>query len=164
MKLLEKHFLIGETGPIVVLAYRPGGNFDAKDERNNIKTLARDFQDFKYRDIHGDEEQPVDHVRCLTNPLGDKLGVKLSARELSRRNAIADNPESKRQFLSSGEHQGEVTRFELVCDYDPFSQESMDLLGSIDRWLKTDVKRGRAGRTLISTSSASPRRSATWTP
>ena len=136
MKLLEKHFLIGETGPIVVLAYRPGGNFDTKAERKSISAIAQQLQEFQYLDSRGDKTRPIDHVRCLTNPLGDPLGVKLSMRQLMRRNAIADNPESKRQFLSSGEHQGEVTRFELVTNYDPFSQESIRLVGSLDQWLK----------------------------
>ena len=48
----------------------------------------------------------------------------------------ANHPECKKLFLSSGEYAGEVTRFDLVCDYDPFSQESMRLLGAIDEWLK----------------------------
>ena len=139
MKLLEKHFLIGETGPIVVLAYgqdRQDINFDSREERNKIKVLARELQDFEYVDSRGVKTRPIDHVRCLTNPLGDNLGVKLSALELSRRNAIAANAESKRQFLSSGEKLGEATRFELVTNYDPFSEESIRLLGRIDDWLK----------------------------
>jgi RND superfamily putative drug exporter len=136
MKLLEKHFLIGETGPIVVLAYRQDINFDTPEELNKIKVLAREFQDFEYVDSRGAKTRPIDHVRCLTNPLGDNLGVRLSALELSRRNAIVANPESKRQFLSSGEKLGEATRFELVTNYDPFSEESIRLLGRIDDWLK----------------------------
>ena len=136
MKLLEKHFLIGETGPTVVLAHYPGGNFDAKAERTQIKLLARQLQNFEYVDSQGEKTHPIDHVRCLTNPLGDKLGARLSMSQLAERDAIVDNPESKRLFLSSGEHQGEVTRFELVTNYDPFSQESMRLLGAIDDWLK----------------------------
>jgi RND superfamily putative drug exporter len=140
MKLLEKHFLIGETGPMVVLAHRPGGNFDSKDEREKVTKLAMALKDFEYSDSHGKKARPIDHVRCLANPLGDPMGVKLSVRQLMKRNAIAENPETKRQFLSSGEHLGEVTRFELVTDYDPFSQESINLLDSIDKWLKNDVK------------------------
>jgi RND superfamily putative drug exporter len=140
MKLLEKHFLIGETGPMVVLVNRPGGNFDTKDERAKITKLAIDFKNFEYTDSHGNKTRPIDHVRCLANPLGDPMGGRVSALQLARRNAIASNPETKRQFLSGGEHLGEVTRFELVTDYDPFSQESINLLDSIDKWLKNDVK------------------------
>ncbi len=43
---------------------------------------------------------------------------------------------SRKFFLSGGEYAGEVTRFDMVCDYDPFSQESMRLLGEVDNWLK----------------------------
>ncbi len=66
-------------------------------------------------------------------------------RELARRNAIAANPESKRQFLSSGEYVGAATRFELVTNYDPFSKESMRLLGEIDHWLEKQAKSPASG-------------------
>ncbi len=139
MKLLEKHFPIGETGPMIILAHRPGGNFDTKAEREKITQLAIQLKDFDYTDSKGKKIR-IDQVRCLANPLGDPMGGKLSARQLMRRNAIAENPETKRQYLSSGEHLGEVTRFELVTDVDPFSHESINLLDSIDNWLKNNVK------------------------
>jgi putative drug exporter of the RND superfamily len=136
VKLLENHFLIGETGPIVLLADRPGENFDTDEQREKITKLAMELKNFEFVDSRGDKTQPIDHVRCLTNPLGDPLGGRLSASKLAQRIAIARNPETKRQFLSSGEHLGEATRFELVTDFDPFSKKSMDLLDSLDNWLK----------------------------
>jgi RND superfamily putative drug exporter len=140
MDLLKKHFLIGETGPMIILAHRPGGNFDSKEEREKITKLAIALKDFEYTDRNGKTIHPIEYVRCLANPLGDPLGGKLSVRQMMRRNAIAENPETKRQFLSSGDHLGEVTRFELVTDYDPFSHESINLLYAIDNWMKKDVK------------------------
>ncbi len=32
-RLLEKYFIVGETGPITILAHRGGGNFDSEDQR-----------------------------------------------------------------------------------------------------------------------------------
>ena len=56
---------------------------------------------------------------------------------MRRKSHLPTIPRSARKFfLSGGEYAGEVTRFELVCDYDPFSQESMRLLGAVDDWLK----------------------------
>jgi RND superfamily putative drug exporter len=59
---------------------------------------------------------------------------RLSAGEIGQRTAIL--AKSRKFFLSGGEYAGEVTRFDLVCDYDPFSQESMSLLGAVDDRLK----------------------------
>ncbi len=145
MKLLEKHFLIGETGPVIILAHRPGGNFDTPEELDKIKKLATELQNFQYVDSGGKSIRPIDHVRCLANPLGDPLGRKRSAFGVLKGVAAPANAESKRQFLSSGEHLGEVTRFELVTDYDPFSRESINLLDAIDGWLDLD-KEGKSHR------------------
>ncbi len=59
-----------------------------------------------------------------------------------RARAISNNPECKKVYLSGGNYEGEVTRFDLVCDeqYDPFSLESMRMLGAIDDWLKTKIE------------------------
>ena len=144
MRLLEKHFLIGETETIGVLAYWRGGNFDMPAERAKITKLAMELNDFVYEDSHHQAQTPIDHIRCLTNPLGDSLRKdKIHKSSSMKRIQAANHPESKRQFLSSGEHAGEVTRFELVTNYDPFSQESMRLLGAVDKWL--DKKKSAAG-------------------
>ncbi len=137
MRLLEKYFLIGETGPITVFANRGGGNFDSPEQRTKIARLTKELNDFEYEDSHHDKVHPIHAVRSLTNPLGDPItDKKLSVRVLMQRKAVSNNPECKKIFLSSGEHVGEATRFELISIYDPFSQESMRLLGKIDEWLE----------------------------
>jgi putative drug exporter of the RND superfamily len=142
MRLLSKYFLIGETGPIIVLAKRGGGNFDSSEQRAKISQLTMELNDFSYTDSHGKLTKPIRYVRSLTNPLGDPLNEKKSAAsQMMRRTAISKQPEFKKLYLSSGESAGEVTRFELICDYDPFSQESMRLLEAIDQWL--EAKKGQ---------------------
>jgi len=136
MRLLEKHFLIGEITPITILAYHGGGNFNSQEQRDKITLLTKELNDFEYVDSHGKKTTPIHAVRSLTNPLGDALGGKIAMRVLMQRKAISNNPECKKVYLSGGEIAGEVTRFDLVCDYDPFSLESMRLLGAVDDWLK----------------------------
>jgi putative drug exporter of the RND superfamily len=141
MRLLEKHFLIGDIVPISILACRPGGNFDTPEQLEKIKALTWDLNHFEYEDSHGKKSNPIHAVRSLTNPLGDPLSEKrLSVRQLMRLKAIANHPECKRLYLSSGEvnseYAGAVTRLDLISDYDPFSAESMRLLGAVDQWLK----------------------------
>ncbi|MGO9109199.1 MAG: MMPL family transporter [Thermoguttaceae bacterium] len=142
-RLLEKNFLIGNTGPITILAKRGGGNFDAPEQLTKISTLTEELTKFVYVDSKGKETMPIREVSSLTNPLGEPLSKKklrlwrkdgLGGREIGERTAILRK--SRKFFLSGGEYAGEVTRFDLVCDYDPFSQESMRLLGAVDDWLK----------------------------
>ncbi len=136
MRLLEKYFPIGETTPITILAYQGGGNFNSPEQRTKIAALTAELNNFPYVDSQGKNAKPVHAVRSLTNPLGDPSSEKLPLRLLMQRKALSNNPECKKVFLSGGEYVGEVTRFDLVCDYDPFSHESIRLLGAIDDWLK----------------------------
>ena len=147
-RLLEKNFLIGKTGPITILARRHGGNFETTEQLAKISTLTEELTKFVYVDSAGDKTTPIREVSSLTNPLGEPLSRKklnlwrekgLGAREIFERNGILKK--SRKYFLSGGEYAGEVTRFDLVCDYDPFSQESMRLLGAVDDWLK--AKQGK---------------------
>jgi RND superfamily putative drug exporter len=142
-RLLVKHFLIGETGPITILANRRGGNFDTSEQYANISALTEELANFEYVDSAGKKTRPIRGVSSLTNPLGEELTQRklklwqkgrLSAREIFNRNNILKK--SRKYFLSGGEIAGEVARFELVCDYDPFSPESLRLLGALDERFK----------------------------
>ncbi|MEI8374430.1 MAG: MMPL family transporter [Planctomycetota bacterium] len=151
-RLLEKHFLIGKTGPITVLAYHRGGNFDTTEQYVKIRDLTTELTKFNYVDSDGKKTEPIREVSSLTNPLGEPLTKKklnlwrdkgLSAREIFERKATLEK--SRKYYLSGGEYAGEVARFDLVCDYDPFSQESMRLLGKIDDWLKEKKNQPNSG-------------------
>ncbi len=137
-RLLQKNFLIGVTGPVVILAKRPGGNFNTREEWARICDLTVELMT---------NFEPIREVSSLTNPLGEPLTKKkldlwhkpkLSAGEIGKRTALI--AKSRKYYLPSAEyaheHGDEVTHFDLVCDYDPFSQESMDLLGAVDQWLE----------------------------
>ena len=53
MRLLEKHFLIGETGPITILAYGGGGNFDTAGAAGEDRGLTMELNNFEYVDSQG---------------------------------------------------------------------------------------------------------------
>ena len=51
-----------------------------------------------------------------------------------RKMASLNHPKAKAMFLSSAPgYEGTVTRLDLVCQYDPFSKESIRLLGQIEQ-------------------------------
>jgi RND superfamily putative drug exporter len=132
--LLKKYFPIGETGPITVLAYHPGENFDAQTRRLQVSKLTKELSDFTYIDSKGVETHPVLGVRSLTNPLGEAQGAFSPFTPAGRRKMAALNhPRTKAMFLSAMPgYVGDVTRLDLICQYDPFSHESMRLLGQIE--------------------------------
>jgi RND superfamily putative drug exporter len=139
-RMLERYFALGQMDPIGFLAYRPGYNFDTPEERRQIALLTKELAELPYVDSHGDETRPVLGVRSLTNPLGDPLKRK-SAREIARDVAVQKDPRTKAIFLSTQpdpkypQFTNGVTRFELICQYDPFSPESIRVLGEVDKRL-----------------------------
>ena len=136
-RLLEKFFPIGETGPITVLASHPGGNFDGKDERRQVSMLTKELCERTYTDTNGVEGHPILGVRSLTNPLGGPPGAFSPFTPAGRRRMAAVNhPRTKATFLSSMPgYAGAVTRFDLICRYDPFSHEAVRLLDQIEQRL-----------------------------
>jgi len=137
-ELLTRYFPIGQTGPITVLAHRDAPVFETAQGRSQISRLTVELRRFRYRDSAGREVRPILSVRSLTNPLGGKQGVLNPFSALGRRNLEArDNPEMVAAFLSKVPGcRGQVTRLDLVAQYDPFSLESARLLDRIqDRLL-----------------------------
>ncbi len=129
MKLLEQYFPIGETGPITVLVWDKGGNFDTQEQRGRIASLTQTLKDFRYVDSRGEACNPILKVRSLTSPLGEPLHG-------ARGVMITNHPRSKAMFLSSHDrYAGEVLRFDLICQYDPFSHESMRMFTQLEHWL-----------------------------
>ena len=136
-RLLEQYFPIGETGPIAIVA-RSKTNFDTPEERLQISRLSKDLNDLSYTDSLGVTSHPVLNVRCLTNPLGDPPGAFSPFTAGGRRKMAAlRHPHAKATFLSAtSDYPGTAVRFELICQYPPFSYESIRLLYEIERHLK----------------------------
>jgi putative drug exporter of the RND superfamily len=136
-RLLEQYFPSGETGPIVVLAYRSDAEFD-EDGRmfDEITPLAVQLYETSFYDSRGEVVHPIAGVRSLRDPLGAQgqgTGILTSVRAavLSRGSYVRES------YLSHGvEYEGQATRFEIVSHYSPYSEESLRLLDELESSLQ----------------------------
>lgn len=137
-QLLRRHFLTGETGPVTVVAYQPNGDFDSREGRQAIARLTKELYELTYADSQGRPQQPVVSVRSLTEPLGDTPGSFNPLSAAGRRKLVVlKHPRTKASFLSDAPGlEGKVTRFDLIFAYDPFSPESVRLLGHVEERLE----------------------------
>ncbi|MCS7304943.1 MAG: MMPL family transporter [Thermoguttaceae bacterium] len=141
-RLLEEFFLPGETGPITVLAEAPAsgdgaepGRFATPEGRRQIAELTAQLFQFRYIDSTGQQVQPIVSVRSLVEPLGGPPG-SLGLGEGLGKLLASRHPKAKARFLAQAAgYEGRVTRFDLVCQYDPFSRESMRLLEHVEEYL-----------------------------
>ncbi|HND51898.1 MAG TPA: MMPL family transporter, partial [Pirellulaceae bacterium] len=132
-ELLRSHFPVGEGGPILVLARRPGAGFGSEDRQVARDALA-EIADLTsvLRELDG-----VHLVRSLAEPLGDaprKLSMLSSA---GRQKLFLQNHRLTKQiFLSQGGGElADVARFELVLNHDPFSNAAIEVLDKVERRL-----------------------------
>jgi len=132
--LLTRYFPTGQTGPITILARRSTPVFETKEGKAQVSQLTRELYQFNYHDSSGKQTRPILRVRSLTNPLGGRPGVLNPFSTLGRRNMAAlDNPQIVATYLSKAPgYEGQVTRFDLVAQDDPFSLESVRLLDHIE--------------------------------
>ena len=117
--LLRRHFDVGESGPIVVLAHKEGADFDSPEGIDAI----RDLTDSLYSD-------GVESVRSLIAPVGGT--TQASTKSLVMQN----HPITRELYLSKqpelqGKQNGDVTRLELVLGHDPFSLDAIEVLQNV---------------------------------
>lgn len=136
-EVMSRHFHVGESGPLTVVAYLPDGHLDAKENHGRIDELTKGLY------VDG-----VRSVRSITDPLGEfppKKGAGKSGKtawdgvftkRAWRRRVATSRPRVQELFVATaGPYTGEVTRFDLVMDYDPFSIEAEDVLTRVEKKL-----------------------------
>lgn len=130
--MLRRHFSPGDMGPVTVLAHLPGGAFDTKEGEQEIARLTKILYDL----------EGVESVRSYAEPLGDKPGLFNPLSTHGRRKMAAKrHPRTVAMYLSHApEWQGDVTRFDVVLDADPFSERATQTLNDIDVQLAAMAK------------------------
>lgn len=125
--MLRRHFSPGDIGPLTVVALLDDGEFDTKQGEQKIAVLTKVLYD-----VEG-----VESVRSYAEPLGDTPGLFNPLSQRGRRKMAAKrHPRTKATYLSQApEWAGEVTRFDVVMKYDPFSLQATEALNAIDRRL-----------------------------
>jgi len=136
-ELLRRHFPAGETGPMILLAFREAGGLDASDSaRQRISRLSQSLYGLEYEDSQGRVLRPVTSVRSLVEPLGEqpqKFGVVSGF----RKGILRGHPRTKSTYLAhSPGYEGRLTRLDLVTQFDPFSAESIRFLDHLERSLR----------------------------
>jgi RND superfamily putative drug exporter len=155
-RLLQDYFLPGEIGPVTVLARRSDGRFQLPEGQAEISRLTKYLYQLTVPDAEGIPQRPILRVRSLMEPLGGAPGAYNPFTGAGRDKLLAlKNPRSKALYLSpSGPLAGQVTRFDLVFDYDSFSRESVELFNHVERQLRAltgDRLLAELGRRLAET-------------
>jgi RND superfamily putative drug exporter len=126
--MFRRHFPAGETGPLTIVAYQRQGGFDTKPGEHKIAILTKLLHD----------TEGVVSVRSLSEPLGDRPGLfnPLSPRG-RRKMAAKRHRRTLATYLSQApEYQGQITRFDLILAYDPFSPRATEVLNRLDSRLQ----------------------------
>lgn len=132
--LLREYFPAGETGPVTILAYHPTANFlEGPDRYRVLPELVKAIYNMETTGPDGQPFKPIQSVRSLVNPLGEKqkaAGLFGSV----RRGVITGR--AKYIYVAQNEpYRGKVTRLDVVFPYDPFSIEAIHLLDELEKYL-----------------------------
>ena len=136
MRLLQRYFPAGETGPITVLAYQSrGGLTSGKSLWDELNNLSQDLYRWEFTDSGGTVVRPIASVRTLAEPLGESPR-KYGLHGAMRMAALRANRWVKQSYLAqSPEYAGRITRLDVVTRYAPFSSENIRLLDELDHYL-----------------------------
>ena len=126
-RMAERHFPLGEMAPVTVLAWKRGAGFDQPDGNKQIARLTKELYDF----------QGVERVLSLTEPLGNPPGYfqPLSPRGRAKLAALKHHTTKETYLAQAPDLAGDVTRFDLVLDADPFSPAAIATLDRVDAFL-----------------------------
>ncbi len=121
-QLVREYFAPGEAAPMSIVATLPGGKLNEPDGYYKLSYLHNLLQE-----IDG-----VVDVRSLYKPTGGDTVPNLA--ELT----VTGSPLAVSTFVSEADrYRGEVTRFHLVLDKDPFAREARTIVDDIEKVLDT---------------------------
>lgn len=131
---LQRHFSVGEGGPVMVIVRRRNAGFESSDEQVRSQAMAGIFDlTARLSQLPG-----IESVRSLAEPLGESpKPLSLITAAGRRKLMMREHRITRSLFLSQipGYHD-ETTRFELVLKANPFSLEAQEILQRVDSALK----------------------------
>jgi RND superfamily putative drug exporter len=123
-EMMRKHFPAGEIGPISMLVDKKGADFTGEEGRKHITDLTKE--------LYALSKDEIKSVRSLTYPLGDapkRTGIFGGL----QKSTLAHHKETEAKFVAmTGDWKGEVTRFDVITAYDPFSTQAENVLGKLE--------------------------------
>ncbi len=133
LRLLARHFDIGNINPVTVLMLQPHDQSRAELEKE-IKELAA-----KLYTVEG-----VASVRTADDPLGDfppDRDMSLLSGDAWRRRALRNHRIAQQRFFSTRpEFENRLARLDVTIDGDPFSIETAAIVSGLDRYLHDQAK------------------------
>lgn len=133
LRLLTRHFDIGEINPVTVLLTRPADSPREAFEKE-IKELANELY----------KVEGVATVRTADDPLGDfppDRDMSLLSSDAWRRRALRNHRMSQSHFVSSRpEFANRLARLDVTIDGDPFSIETAGMVSGLDGFLNDRIK------------------------
>ncbi len=128
-EFMQRHFDLGEAGPLAVVAFQPRGGFDTKDGRQRIADLTRELY------VDG-----VLAVRSVSDPLGKfppGKRLRLFDRNSWLKMVASPHPQTQKHYVAmEGDYAGDVTRLDLILQFDPFSLEAEEVLQRVEQKLQ----------------------------
>ena len=137
-KLLRSYFSADQTDPIIIVAFQKGVDFADKKGRRKVALLTKELFEFVYTDRDGKKLRPVVGVRSLTEPLGDEPGGFNPLSAKGRQKIVSlHHPGTHGAFVSTASPlAGQLTRFDVITAYPPFSVDNLRLLDQIEESLQ----------------------------
>jgi RND superfamily putative drug exporter len=119
-RLMRRHFPIGETGPITLLAKCKDADFDRPEQWGLIADLTKAVRE---------ADERVISIRSIVDPLGDYPDGNVPRTNLTLQIL---RPRMRDIFISSTQGTvGEITRLELITSEDPFSPAAAEILDNV---------------------------------
>jgi RND superfamily putative drug exporter len=130
-ELLRGHFPIGESGPVTLIAVRPGADFN--DDETSRQAVT-DLTTLLY--VEG-----VRAVRSLSDPLGvtppHEKGVSAFSRRGLKTRFLRPHQDAKDVYVAQAPGmRGEATRLDVILEDDPFSPQAATTLARLDARLR----------------------------
>ena len=125
--LARRHYAAGEMSPVTVLVIKQNANFDTVRGERQIARLTKQLHDLP----------GIESVRSMAEPTGDPPGYFQPFRSSGLKKLAARRHKiTKATFLTQvPEFSGDVARFDLVLDDEPFSAEAIGVLDEVDDYL-----------------------------